>query len=145
MKLEKEDVVAIEGYAFCAKGKVFNIAEATYALKEKIYENGNKLRIYEPTTIKKFSTEIGNADKEKMNECFIATNHDYVLEHLPSGSPREDIIDAFYVCKLLQTELKLRKGLIQLKELSEKQIECFNQASKSNPENILVRKFIERR
>ena len=144
MKLNPEDVVGIEGYAFCGVGKVFNIAEATFSIKEKIYDSGAKLRIYEPTAIKKFSTGLGNADKTKMSMAFNKTEHCRIFDRLLEGNPREDLIDAFFVAQMLLKELKLRKGLLNLSSMPEKQIECFNQTSKANPENLLVRKFIQK-
>jgi len=146
---ERPDYVAIEGYALNAKGLVFNIAEATMVLKTALYEHGIPMRIYDPNSIKKFATNFGNADKIRMEDEFdrgvdfedIKPN----LGKLPCyKSPKLDIIDAFFIAKLLQTELKLRKGLISLKDLTEKQIEVFNRVTKHYPENILVRPFIRR-
>ena len=68
------------------------------------------------------------------------------LNHLPEyKNPREDIIDAYFILKLLQAELKLRHGLIELKSLSVKQIQAFNRVTKANPTNLLDRDFIEKK
>ena len=60
------------------------------------------------------------------------------------GSPKEDIVDANYICLLLQMELKLRKGIIQLKDLTEKQIQIFNRTTKAQKTNLLAIDFIEK-
>ena len=140
------EYVSIEGYSMNSIGKVFNIAEATSLTKNNIYQKHSKLRIYTPSSIKKFATSNGTASKVKMWEQF-SKNGDTLLQlgHLPDmKNPQEDIIDAYFIMKLLQTELKLRHGLLRLDELSLKQIEVFNAVSKSNPDNILVRNFIEK-
>ena len=140
------DYIAIEGYAMGGMGKVFNIAEATVLTKSVIYDNGTPLRIYTPSAIKKYATGNGSAGKVSMFNQFKKENQNYLdLSHLEDfKNPKEDIIDAYWIMRLLQTELKLRFGLISLKELSPKQIEVFNAVSKSNPTNILVRDFLQK-
>ncbi|MFW6219538.1 MAG: hypothetical protein ACOC33_01590 [bacterium] len=145
-KLSSVDFIAFEGYAFGASGKVFDIAETTAIMKVKLYEEGYPLRIYEPTVIKMFATGKGNAGKVEMNEAYKKIFDPLELFQLPElKSPKEDLIDAFYVCKLLQLELKLRYGIIDLKSLPIKQIEIFNRCTKSNPTNILSRDFITKK
>jgi len=140
------EYIAIEGYAMGANGKVFNIAEATMLTKSMIYDKGTPLRIYTPSAIKKFATGKGNANKEAMFKQFNNDSHPFLdLSHLQDlKNPQEDIIDSYFIMKLLQTELKLRFGIMNLKELSQKQIEVFNAVSKSNPTNILVTDFLQK-
>lgn len=144
MNLSSADYCAIEDYAFGASGRVFGIAESTFAMKEKLYDNGAHLRTYPPSAIKKFSTGLGNADKNKMLDAFNQSEHAKIFEHLPKNNPKEDLVDAFFVAQMLLTELKLRRGLITLGDLTKKQSEVFSQTSKSNPETILNRKFIQK-
>ena len=138
------EYVAIEGYAMGGMGKVFNIAEATVLTKIMIYDHGTPLRIYTPSMIKKFATSKGDAGKVSMFDYFNKEHQNFLdLSHLQDRkNPQEDIIDAYWIMMLLQTELKLRYGIIQLRELSRKKIEVFNAVSKSQPQNILVREFI---
>ena len=144
---EKECVyVGIEGYAMgSSKGLVFNIAEATGMLKLKLWNSGYNMRIYDPNSIKKFATGKGNADKTVMGDFFIADESSYKpqLDHLKNyDSPKGDIVDAYWITKLLHTELMIRYGLLDLKTLPLKSIEIFNQTSKANKENLLCRDFI---
>jgi Holliday junction resolvasome RuvABC endonuclease subunit len=132
------DYVAIEDYAYSANGKVFNIAESTGALKVKLYENYIPIRLYDPCSIKLFFSSYGNADKERMKQCYDNLDEGEKL----FGVINEDIIDAFFVTLLLYYELKIRKGLINLSLLPEYQIRVFNRVTKNYPENILVRNFI---
>jgi hypothetical protein len=97
--------LAIEGYSMGSKGRVFDIAEATMALKvllyrENIYENPS---IYSPMTIKKNFCGKGNATKEEMLAEFTKFNElkgkEWVGGAVGSGgkvkSPYSDIVDSF--------------------------------------------------
>ena len=128
------DYIAIEGYAMGAKGRVFDIAEATGDIKRSIYENGIPMRIHDPNSVKMFATTKGNADKDKMKEYY---DGDVPVENL-----NEDLIDAYHVARLLQLELKLRKGILHTRELPEHQVKVVNRCTKAYPENILVRDFL---
>jgi len=143
---EDIDYVAIEGYAMGGMGKVFNIAEATVLSKAMIYDHGTPLRIYTPSMIKKYATGNGTSGKVSMFETFNSVDQSKLnLNHLTDlKNPQEDIIDAYWIMRLLQTELKLREGLLELRDLTSKQIEVFNAVSKSDPQNLLVREFIRK-
>ncbi len=141
----KIEYAAFEGYAFAAKGKVFDIAEATACLKFMLYDYHIPMRFYDPNTIKMFATSKGNADKKAMQDHFDKTVKELDLSHLPQyKNPKEDIVDAYFTAKLLQMELKLRRGIIHTRDLQEHEVKVFNRCTKSNPENILVRDFIQK-
>jgi hypothetical protein len=146
--IEGASYCSIEGYAFGANGKVFDIAEACMCTKLKVYENNIPLRIYEPTVIKNFAGCKGNSGKVEMGEAYIKDSESSKiipnLSHLPQfKTPSEDIVDAYYCMKLLQMELKLRYGIVELRKLSLNAIKIFNRVTKAYPENILVRPFLE--
>jgi len=142
------DYVAIEDYAMGSNsGMNFTIGEATMAMKTLVYNSGSKFRLYSPSAIKKFATGKGNAKKFDMKDAYDKLDHQSVgyfdLSHLPENkNPSEDIIDAYWIMTLLKTELKIRAGLISLKDLNLKQIEVFNSVTKGNPENLLTRDFL---
>lgn len=143
--IEDADYCAIEGYALAAKGKVFDIAESTMCTKLGIYECYKALRIYEPSTIKMFATGNGKSAKVEMGDAYTKLedlNKPNLSHFKPYVSPSEDLVDAYFCMKLLQMELKLRYGIIQLRDLNVKTIKIFNRVTKANPENILVRDFI---
>lgn len=99
--------IGLEGYAFGAKGQVFNIGENTGILKYKLAERvANKMSVYAPSEIKKFATGKGNANKIQMYEAFIEeTGDDLSLIFGPwdqgykGQSPVSDIIDSYYIAK----------------------------------------------
>lgn len=63
--------VAIEGYAFGAKGKVFHIAENTGVLKYRLHQTGIPVEVIPPSAIKKQASGKGNANKEEMYKAFL--------------------------------------------------------------------------
>lgn len=95
--------VYIEGYAFAAKGVVFNIAENTGVLKHKLYvRNKNNVSVVAPSSIKKYATGKGNADKMLMYHSFVEeTNFDIsaVIDCKEGESPMSDIVDSYYIAK----------------------------------------------
>ena len=96
--------VALEGYAFAAKGRVFHIGECTGLLKLYLWKSGRIMTIYEPNVIKKFATGKGNAKKEQMYEAFVVeTGIDLKAqlkyESSKIDSPISDIVDSYYICK----------------------------------------------
>jgi len=99
------DKVFIEGYAFGATGRVFQIAENTGALKYQLWKEGLSYGVYPPSMIKKFATEKGNANKEKMWEAFKEETQYNLFNILGQEegkhwNPISDIVDAYYITKL---------------------------------------------
>tara|TARA_R110001606_G_scaffold14319_2_gene60683 strand:+ start:22570 stop:23247 length:678 start_codon:yes stop_codon:yes gene_type:complete len=146
---EGADYVAIEDYAFGASGNLVDIGEFIGHVKMRLLHKFHKLRLYDPNSIKKYATGSGNSDKISMYHSYVKdTNIKPDISVLPapnkaSGiSPTSDIVDAYYIARLLQLELKLRRGLVELKNYSLDEISIFNRVTKARPENILVRDFI---
>lgn len=149
--VDNADYIAIEDYAFGATGREFHIGEFVGQVKFEFFINGKKIRLYDPNSIKKYATGYGNSDKISMYNSFEKYKGDKPnLNDLPipktkSGvSPTSDIIDSFYIAKLLQLELQLRKGFKTLEQLNEEEISIFNRVTKARPINILSEDFIER-
>lgn len=110
-KLVGVDQVGLEGYAYGAKGKVFHIAENTGILKYKLFEAGIPVEIFTPSNVKKFATGKGNATKEDMHLTFKKETKKDILQTITPTrstvvSPVSDIVDSFYVCKLLYNNIK---------------------------------------
>lgn len=98
--------VGIEGYSMGSRGKVFNIAENTALLKHRLFLGNYKLDIIAPTTIKKFATNTGRADKQKMFETFNQTNSINLGQTIFNNpdkfnSPVSDIVDSYYIAKYM--------------------------------------------
>ena len=103
-----EPSIGLEGYAMGAKGQVFNIGENTGILKHYIQViEGWELTTYAPSAVKKFATEKGNANKEKMYEQFInETGLDlekifgFDINPEKINGPISDVVDAYYIAKI---------------------------------------------
>lgn len=146
--------VAIEGASFASKGILFNIGEFTGIIKKVIYDNKIKMRIYDPNSVKCIGCGIGNATKGDMYNSFLKVAGELAnleiknlppleeSEHKKGKSPLTDLVDAYFLMEFLRLELKLRRGLIELKNLPEKTIAVFNRVSKKYPINLLDTKFI---
>mgnify|MGYP003644110633 FL=1 len=100
----KFDFVALEGYAFNATGRVFQVAENTGLLKHKLWESDTPFDVYSPSVIKKFATGKGNATKEDMYDAWLKeTGVDIKEMMIPNrekvGNPVTDIVDSYFICK----------------------------------------------
>lgn len=97
------DDVCIEGYAYQACGKVFSLAEATGILKYKMTkEYQMKLSAQTPPVFKKFATDKGNANKQKMYDAFIEdTGLDLIklFNHNKLRAPVDNLVDSYWICK----------------------------------------------
>lgn len=105
LKSQKVEKCFIEGYAFGAVGRVFQIAENAGLLKYKAWKEGLQFDVYPPTVIKKFATDKGNANKEKMYEAFFKENSVDIRDRIGilnknQWNPVSDIIDSYYIAKL---------------------------------------------
>lgn len=123
------DYIAQESYSYASKGAaIFEIAEMAGILKQKIWDFGIKHRLYEPTTIKMFATDNGHANKIEMYLAYLKLENVFDLSKFPipvkkeGSSPTSDIVDAHWIVALLLLELKIRKGLIQVKDLPTKKM-----------------------
>jgi len=104
--LKKHNVnkVFIEGYAFGAVGRVFQIAENAGLLKYMIWKSDMDIDVFAPTMIKKFATGKGNANKEKMYDAFFSENGVDIrakcgIMNNNSWNPVSDIVDSYYIAK----------------------------------------------
>jgi crossover junction endodeoxyribonuclease RuvC len=95
LKSHNCNTVNLEGYAMGSGrgGMTFTIGESTGFLKSALYNNRIATNIVAPTTLKKFATGKGNANKDKMREAFIET----LGIDLPDVNCRSDVIDAYWL------------------------------------------------
>jgi hypothetical protein len=96
--------VGMEGYAYGAKGRVFNLAENMGLLKYKLYKHAIPVTIIEPAKVKKCATGKGNADKQVMYDTFSKetnTNLLSLFNQKTLSNPVTDVIDSYYVLKAL--------------------------------------------
>jgi Holliday junction resolvasome RuvABC endonuclease subunit len=104
LKAHKVEKCFIEGYAFGAVGRVFQIAENAGLLKHMLWKENIRFEIEPPTVIKKFATSKGNANKEKMYEAFVEENSVDIRDKIgimnnKQWNPVSDIVDSYYIAK----------------------------------------------
>ena len=102
--------MAIEDYAFGAKGKVFDLAEFAGGLKNYFYVDKIPTKKFPPMTVKLCVTGSGTADKVMMGMHFkkslLARFVNSYLFNLPEyDNPQEDLVDAIYMANTLRAEL----------------------------------------
>ena len=95
----------IEGYAYNAVGRVFQIAENTGLLKYKLWKDRIPFSVFAPSEIKKHATGKGNSNKERLYECFLEETNVDIRKTLDImnekiWNPVSDIVDAYYISKL---------------------------------------------
>ena len=101
----RDNYFAIESYSLNSKGKIDAIIENASAMKTLLFlERGVEFTAYPPTTLKKFATGSGKADKEKMILQFTKDTgwdiHEALTPDIKFGSgPAADAVDAYYTCK----------------------------------------------
>lgn len=107
----KVEKVCIEGYALGSHaGLVFNIAENTALLKHFMWKSKIDYINPSPSTIKKFFTGKGNADKIKVVDTFINETginlQDIFGTKTKEAAPINDICDSYAMCKYMNSFLK---------------------------------------
>jgi len=144
------DYMVCEDYAYSGKGDITGLAESMGLLKSHFYNMGSKIRLYSIPSIKKFYTGKGTADKVLVEEYFDLDDNPFKpdLSFLPkvyesNTAPTDNLVDSWAILTMLLAELKLRQGVIQFKDLTDKQREVFLQADNKQP-NYPARDFIKK-
>ena len=94
-----------EAYSFNSRGsRTFQIAENTGLAKHYVWKAGYNVTTVSPSSLKKFATGNGAADKELMYKAFLKeTSVDIkaVLQPKSStvGNPVSDVVDSWYLLK----------------------------------------------
>lgn len=101
---EKVQSTCIEGYAFGAKGQVFNIGENGGVLKHQLWKGNIPFETTPPTVIKKLATGKGVAGKPAMWDSFIEETNLNLFnilgqEERKNWNPVSDMVDAYYLAK----------------------------------------------
>lgn len=147
------DFVAIEGPAYGAKGRLFEIGQAAGSVKYPLYKLGCSIRIIDPMSLKLFALGDGGANKLDVYNQFIQHKGVEYFERMKlpvvnkedGVSPTSDIIDAYWLVQILLLELKLRRGAVHLKDYPENVVRVFNRVTKHYPSNILDTDFLRRK
>lgn len=102
-RYDQIDYVAIEGYAYAATGRVFEIGENTGLLKHKLFKTFQRFEVFAPLEIKKFAAGSGKASKQVLEQAFEQQGGPKIRTILnqtdKQWNPSSDIIDSYFICK----------------------------------------------
>lgn len=110
--------VAIEGYAFGAKGAVFNLGELGGVLRLEVYKRGLPLIEVPPTTLKKHITGKGTSAKQVMIKDLyknfdIDTNDDNDADAISLAIVAQEFYETeYHAIKAYRTDLHKNCALI---------------------------------
>jgi len=146
---------SIEGYSYASYStSICQIAELTGYLKYMLFDMGGYLRIHDPLSVKLFATGKGNCLKRdvveragkylKFPESLIKKKQKKIRGKLVEEYDGlcTDLADAYFLARMLWTELQIRSGEIGLEQLSDGERRIFLRVTKGYPVNILDRPFI---
>jgi len=136
-------VVAIEDYGGARTGSAIYLPEITGHIKNWLFLHDIPYRLYTPQDLKIYAAGRGDARKEEMIAAAIekfglASADQY-------GKSTGDVADALACLYLLAAELRARCDPTIVPLLPESTRKVFNRVTKANPDNLLVRPFVQRK
>jgi hypothetical protein len=142
--------VALEDYALGADMQAHQIGEIGGHARRLMWLHGTRYRLHDPIALKLFVAHDATAQKDLIEDSvrtrwgadFGDCNALSSGKGRPSRQTSEDLADAFGLARMAWTEYQLRKGLVRLSELHEKEIQVFNRATKAFPVSVLGREWI---
>lgn len=135
------DYTAIEDYSFASLGRNQDKAEWAGAFKILVMEKYNtNLRKYSPKTIKKFATNTGNADKTLMCQAYCENEKDILglSTDISTLEVYNDLIDAYFINKLLLFELKVINKVCDVKSLDKPKMEVLKKLKNNKFDKLTV-------
>lgn len=148
--------VAIEDYALRAEGNsVYQIGEQGGIARSLCWHYKAALRLHDPLSVKMFGALSGNASppqladaiKERTLESGIDFGKFNFKERTGDTKnpdmPEYDLSSAYVLAWLALTEVKLRAGSLDARDMHEKQRQVFNRVTKTYPTSILSRDWIK--
>lgn len=145
--------VGLEGYAYKGQrtgSNPYQLGEAGALFKRHVKAAGLDMRLHDPTSVKMFATNIGNAPKDVVYEaCVEMIREDDCgldLDRYPTndkdGGPRADVVDAYVLAKMVQMEVEIRVGRLAFVDLEDGPRRVFNRVTSTHPINILARPWL---
>ena len=134
----------LEGYSMGAKGRLFDIGEATGIFKYFLSQNSISPLIVAPSSIKKHATGKGNANKFQMLEKFLENYRDkaVVLHRVNAGRLKFEPL--FEKLKLLPLDYPIADALL-LDRLGEHKLKSYeiDYSAQLNP--LYIKRDVEKK
>lgn len=140
---QEPSYVGIEDYAFSTRGMPHLKGELGGVARLAAINNGAKLRLHDPTSIKMYIAHNGLAKPETVAGA--------VFERWPETKKawdgetdlvKQDLAVAYAIARMVLDEIMLRMGKLQLKDFHEKEVQVWNRTTKAYPVSILGREFL---
>lgn len=146
------DYGALEDYAIGADQGAHYLGEIGGQARRLLWAYGIRYRLHDPIALKLFVAHDATAQKDLIEDS-VRTRWGADFSHCNAVSAgkgkgkvsrqtSEDLADAFGLAQMAWTEYQLRKGLVHLSSLHEKEIQVFNRTTKAFPINVLGREWI---
>ena len=134
---------ALEDYALARKAFSHALGEIGGTVKLRLWNERIPFRAYDPQAVKIFVTGKGNADKTQMIDGVKRKwGEDWRQYGRKDDGSAGNLADAFAIAMMLWTELQVRAGEIDLRDLPEEERRVFLRATKQNPVNLLDLPFV---
>lgn len=160
--------ISIEDYALRAMGRVYPIGEYGGILRLALLNVFNEHPVYiretEPLTIKLYA-KGGDASKTDMYEAYDRMRQSGIetatldlskfleeyekrkksgkkVKPVTETSPFSDLVDSWWIARILEQELIARWGFVQMRDLPERVLHILNRTTKTYPVNVLNREFL---
>ncbi len=153
--IDRDWYVGIEGYALNSQSNsVYQIGEMGGVIKYRLMQDGARVRVHDPQSVKLYGAGMGNAKKKDMRAAAgkrgFATLDSMYKDVKKKGSPEvidfdgpgTDVNDAFFISDMVKTELDLREGKMSLSDIPPEQKRIFVRVTKAYPVNLLDRPFL---
>lgn len=138
------DFLAIEGYAWEATGREYQIGEVAGVIKADLWERGIPFRVHDPVAVKMYACNNGNAPKEDVMEAVRERWEQDLFIYCASAQrvTEGDLCDAYVLAVMCRTEWMLREGLLSPSSLTGKELQVFQRATDSQPLSVLGRSWL---
>lgn len=152
------DYAGIEDYAVRAEQGAHFLGEVGGLARLTLFKMGIPFRLHDPISVKMFATHDGTARGKTLVEKSVAERWGATFfkfnqpkpkpKKTPKKPPKqnrqtsEDLADAFAIAKLVELEVQLRAGEVELRNLHAKEIQVFNRCTKTYPRSLLDREWI---
>lgn len=140
LMLSADCVFCQEDYAQRAIGRTHHIGEVGALFKLKALDEGCRVRVHDPMSVKMFGAESGAADKDDM-EAGVKRIWGWEPPSEYEGHVREDVIDAYVLAQMGRVEEMVRSGAVGLEDLRPRARELFLRVTKTYPVNLLARDY----
>lgn len=140
------DYIGIEDYALKEHGG-HQLGEIGGLARFVCMQSGVPFRLHDPTSVKMWVAHDGNCSKDTVERAVMERWGVDFRKHNPDPEGNdhqtsEDLADAYGIAQMIWAEVQLRRGMIRLDSLDEKELRVVNRITKAQPVALLSREWI---